>query len=203
VIVFTLHDANGAILSVDPAKLSVVASAGVTVGSFTVNSDGSYSASVTSTKPGILQIKVTLDGVPVGQVEVHFIAIIPPITQGANGMLTVSATGFWPGELVDVWVQSSPVQVAKGLVADANGNVTATFALPNGFPDGKHTVYFVGVRAGTTAAVSFTLASGGTIISTGGSVAPPGGVASGLAVVLMLCGAVALVLRRRMASIVH
>jgi len=207
-ITVSLHDGDGNLVPIDCTTLTSSAPTWVKVGAFTPNPDGTCSAKVTSTKPGIFPVTVLQNGKQVGlPLDTHFIAIIPPVKQGADGSWSVSAAGFWPGELVDAWVHSNPLQVGNGLVADKDGNVAVTFTLPNGFPTGDHVVYFVGRQSGTTNTAPFTIkpaqtvpTGSSTIVQAGGSETSAGTVAGTFAVVFVVLGGALLLWRRRMVT---
>jgi len=195
------HLPNGTLVPIDCSTLTSSAPSWVKVGEFTANADGTCSAQVTSTKPGIFPVTVLQDGAQVGlPLDTHFIAIVPPLKQGADGSLSVSAAGFLPGELVDVWVHPDALQVGKGLVADEDGNVTVTFKLPANFPSGVHSVYFVGRDSGATDAASFKVAAD-DIVPAGGYVTSSGGLAGSLTVLLVMLGGAAVLWRRQMVSV--
>jgi len=198
-ITVSLHDADGNLVPIDCTTLTASAPAWVSAGKFTANSDGTCSALVTSTAPGVFPVRVFQNGTQIGlPLDTHFIGIIPPVKQGSDGSWTVSGAGFWPGESADVWVHSSPIKVASGLKADKDGNVTATFTLPVGFPSGAHDVYFVGKQSGTTDTASFTVPVT-HIVQTGGALAPTGGVPAAWAMLLVMLGGAALLWRRMVA----
>ena len=59
--------------------------------------------------------------------------------------LVVSASGFAPGQEVDVWLYSTPTRL--GLVtADGDGKVSGTFNLPGGLEVGDHRLVLTGVN---------------------------------------------------------
>ena len=58
--------------------------------------------------------------------------------------VSFSGTGFAPGSTVRVWLFSDPSELTT-VLADANGNFTGTTTLPNGIPEGQHTVQLNGL----------------------------------------------------------
>ena len=129
--------------------LSATPPAGVTVGAWTDNGDGTYSAPVTSAAPGNYVVEVALDGTPIGSIPVNFIAATISQTvrlltepQHADGL------GFLPGEQVQVTVHSDPIDLGR-LTANGVGVVSVDFTVPATFDVGRHTVSFVGATSGS------------------------------------------------------
>jgi LPXTG-motif cell wall-anchored protein len=79
----------------------------------------------------------------------------------AGGQLSFSATGFAPGETVDVIVHSDPV-VLDPVTADANGAISASRDLPADLPAGPHELVLTGATSGATASATFTAAASAT-----------------------------------------
>jgi hypothetical protein len=76
--------------------------------------------------------------------------------------ITVSGSGFLPDSDVTVVLHSDPVVLGVAHT-DANGNFTATFALPAGVPAGEHTLIFTGLDAfGNPVTVEQTVTLAGT-----------------------------------------
>lgn len=102
---------------------------------------------------------------------------IPPgvprisISGPVNGSITVTGTGFAPGENVCFTVDSQP-PVCK--LADANGTVTVVMSTAS-LGAGRHTVTASGPVSGSVTAYFFISPPGP------GSVTPPGATASGAA----------------------
>lgn len=82
---------------------------------------------------------------------------------------TVHGTGFLPGENVVAVLQSTPVNLGT-FVADASGDVTFTFTIPNDLDTGTHSVTLTGDRSGAVSA-SFEVVAA----ATGPGPVPPGG----------------------------
>ena len=82
-----------------------------------------------------------------------------------TGQVTVAAGFFTPGSNVTVTLQSDPV-VLGTVVADATGNIGATYNLPVGVEAGSHTIVVTGPRLGTnvsesvSAAITVTIPAG-------------------------------------------
>ena len=140
-------------------SLSAVVPAGVTASGFTDNHDGTYSVEVRASVPGNYVVRVTLDGVQVGNpIPVNFIgASIEEPVRMVGDQQEATGLGFLPGEDVVVTVHSDPINIARR-TADADGRVPVSFDVPKGFDLGRHTVEFVGVTSGT-ATVSFSVAT--------------------------------------------
>ena len=59
--------------------------------------------------------------------------------------LVVSASGFAPGQEVDVWLYSTPTRLGV-VTADGDGKVSGTFNLPGGLEVGDHRLVLTGVN---------------------------------------------------------
>jgi len=180
-------------LTSQASQLLVNAPVGVSVGSVTQNSDGTYSATVTAAGLGSYRVTVLLDGNSLAGFTAYS-------TSGsgasASSQLVSAALGFQPGESVTVTVYSSPLSLGT-FKADANGAVPVMLTLPSGFASGSHHVQFVGAKTGTVD-VGFQVPAGnGKLVTTGGFVVN-GGVA-GLAALLIVAGLAVgtLIVRRR------
>ncbi|UZN03101.1 RHS repeat domain-containing protein [Cellulomonas sp. S1-8] len=66
-----------------------------------------------------------------------------------DGSVTVTGSGFAPGELVDLWLFSTPVLLGTAHVG-SDGTFAARFALPTGVPAGQHTLQLNGTAADGT-----------------------------------------------------
>ena len=101
------------------------------------------------------------------------------VVQG--GVLTITGTGWVPGETVRLTVQSQTIDLGT-VTARTDGTLpTVTFVVPAGFEPGTHTVREVGSQAGTRTATfvvtavntgtptSATTTPGGTQVHTGGT----------------------------------
>ncbi|MDN4481262.1 hypothetical protein [Demequina muriae] len=64
-------------------------------------------------------------------------------TVTAGDAITVSASGFQPGESVEVWLNSDPILLASTTAGSA-GAVTLTVAIPADVPAGEHTLVVQG-----------------------------------------------------------
>ena len=77
----------------------------------------------------------------------------------AGGELTVTGSGFGPGETgIRLELRSDPVVLAANLTADASGVVTATVTVPAGTPAGRHTLVLVGAGRTLTQEITVTAA---------------------------------------------
>ena len=75
--------------------------------------------------------------------------------------VTVTGTGFTPGEQVEVWLHSDPQWVGTALAA-ADGTVGHTFTLPTDLEAGQHHVELIGVSSGRVLATpEFTVIAAG------------------------------------------
>jgi hypothetical protein len=121
-----------------------------------------------------------------------------------GGSLSVSGTGFTPGERVAIELHSTPVTLALS-TADATGAIAAEVTIPAGTEPGEHTIVLTGLDSGRTASAAITV----TQAATGAAAALP---ATGAALpvgLMVLGGALAIgggvivsrsVLRNRKAS---
>jgi uncharacterized repeat protein (TIGR02543 family) len=129
------------------------------------------------------------------------VPVVPELSAGvsdAGGRMTVTVTGsgFTPGEPVIVVLHSDPV-VLGTLVADAAGNVSGSFVIPAGTPAGAHTVVATGTLSGVQASVAIVVpADPAALAATGADPYP----ALGWGTAAVLLGALALLLRRRRAA---
>ncbi|WP_157802852.1 hypothetical protein [Compostimonas suwonensis] len=120
-------------------------------------------------------------------------------TVGEN--MTASATGYTPGEQVQVVLYSDPILIGN-FTADASGAVSTTFALPQELLPGTHTVQFTGWASDTISVKNFLIAGGPVDASAG-----PGGSlpswffwALGILAVLVVAGLVTYVVVRLVRS---
>lgn len=81
----------------------------------------------------------------------------------AGAQLEVTGTGFTPGELVEVWLHSTPVRLGE-LTADGAGNVRGTFTLPAKLEPGVHHIVLVDEHGAeyVSGDLTITAAEGGT-----------------------------------------
>ncbi|WP_245643546.1 pullulanase-type alpha-1,6-glucosidase [Sanguibacter suarezii] len=98
--------------------------------------------------------------------------------------ITVSGTGFAPGETVQVWIRSTP-QLLVAQVADANGSISVTVTVPLGTEVGEHSIRVVGLTSAREASAPLRV-----VAVVGG----PGGLgATGFSPVIALLGGLLLV----------
>ena len=72
--------------------------------------------------------------------------------------LTVSVSGFTPGEQVQIWMNSTPVLLGEA-TADSNGSAAQVVTMPTDAAAGLHTIRVVGVTCGIDASIPFTVAT--------------------------------------------
>ncbi len=95
----------------------------------------------------------------------------------AGADITISGTGFAPGETIAFELHSDPIKLGS-LRADAGGVLTGTLRIPGSAPAGAHTLVAL---SGTTVIASTALtvtAAAGTGGQSGGSASPGGSAAS-------------------------
>lgn len=85
-------------------------------------------------------------------------AIGGPESGNPGKTVTLSGTGFQPGEQVAAWLTSTPVLLGLG-VAAADGTFAGTFTLPAGTVAGAHTLTLVGVESGWDAERAIRIAA--------------------------------------------
>ncbi len=76
-------------------------------------------------------------------------------TVDEGGLLTVSGTGFEPGETISLVLHSDPVDMGT-TTADADGAFSFTWTVPAG-TEGEHTVVATGATSGTVREASVTI----------------------------------------------
>jgi hypothetical protein len=127
-------------------------------------------------------------------------------TVRAGESLTVDASGFAPGETVQVWLNSEP-QLLVARAAGDDGALSVQVTVPLSTEPGDHTVRAVGLASGIdgSAALTVLAADGGGADGDGAS--GPGGqlsltgaaplLAAALALLLLAAGVATVVARRR------
>jgi hypothetical protein len=80
---------------------------------------------------------------------------VPTLSATAGGAVDASASGFNPGEAVNVTLESTPILLVQ-LFASSAGVVSSSIAIPAGTALGSHELIFTGVDSGHT--VTFPLA---------------------------------------------
>lgn len=99
-------------------------------------------------------------------------AAVSSTTVAAGSTVTVTGSGFAPGEPVDVSLHSNPVHLAV-VTADANGNVSASVTIPPSTTAGLHHIVLTGGKTAATADVAIIVTSNSTTLaSTGDDPAP-------------------------------
>jgi|GEM_PF-3475967 len=114
-----------------------------------------------------------------------------PASAVAGDTITLTGDGFQPGEALEVWLLSTPVQLAA-LTADADGAFTTTVTIPTNVPPGAHTLEIRGAQSATFSQ-GFTVFAG--LSDTGPS--PSVGPIALTSLLLAGAGAALMVLKRR------
>ena len=120
------------------------------------NGDGTYSFTAVSSTPGRYSIQMLGGGRLLGNaVTVNFLgASASPATVQQGKQLTITGTGFQPGELVTV---GSDLSLPDGsITANAAGVATLRITLDSSAALGSHTVLLTGATSGATSA-TFTV----------------------------------------------
>jgi hypothetical protein len=66
------------------------------------------------------------------------------IILSSDRFVEFQGTGFAPGSIIKVWLFSDPSSLAR-ITADSSGNFTGRAQLPEGIPEGEHTVQLNGL----------------------------------------------------------
>ncbi|MFC4223783.1 Ig-like domain-containing protein [Lysinibacter cavernae] len=183
------------------STVTVRNAAGVVIGTGVVADDCSYSI-VLQPRPAegeIISVVVTdaagndseplLVRIGLATVVLEHATRTPGQTQVATG------TGFQPGEAVSATLRSTPVDLGTR-VADANGTVSFTFALPGSIELGAHSVTLVGPRSGSIS-TSFSVVAAETGGNGGLEVTGAEASVGPIAVLLAAAGIVLLTFARR------
>ncbi|KZE43295.1 LPXTG cell wall anchor domain-containing protein [Microbacterium sp. T32] len=117
-------------------------------------------------------------------------------TVSRGNQVTVTASGFAPGETVEIWLHSTPIKLVTG-TADENGAVRQTVTIPSGADIGAHKIEARGATSGSVYA-SLTVTDG--LAVTGFDSTSIGAVGIGASVLLVGGIAFLLVARRRQAA---
>ncbi|WP_213814816.1 HtaA domain-containing protein [Glaciihabitans sp. dw_435] len=133
-------------------------------------------------------------------------------TVEAGSTVSMHATGFAPGETGEIWLHSTPLLLDSAL-ADAAGTVDSVVTIPDGTTAGAHRIELRMAESGSVFADITVAAAGdgtdetgtgadddaagsGDLASTGVAVAVP----LGIALTVLLAGAVLVIARRRRAA---
>jgi hypothetical protein len=110
-------------------------------------------------------------------------------TMSPGEPITVTYGGFTPGEIVHLWVNSTPQLIGSG-IADSTGSVTITGSVPTGLSAGSHSLVLYAPLSGTGVRQSISVVPATLpVTGTDGSLVP-------LAVSLLLAGVISRRLRR-------
>jgi hypothetical protein len=114
--------------------------------------------------------------------------VVAPADSKPGDSITVSGTGFEPGESVAIELHSDPVLLGT-LVANGSGAISGTFTIPAGVPAGNHSLVLTGSVTGVS---SGGITIGGELAFTGANPVP-----LGLGAVALVGIGIGLILRRR------
>ena len=110
-------------------------------------------------------------------------------TMSPGEPIRVTYGGFTPGEIVHLWVNSTPQLIGTG-TADSTGSVTITGSIPTGLSAGSHSLVLYAPLSGTGVRQSISVVPATLpVTGTDGSLVP-------LAVSLLLAGVISRRLRR-------
>jgi hypothetical protein len=151
--------------------MRVVARSLVVVGTalgVTIAGAGAASAATTAAAD---RPAVSVASAPTALVIVAATVTVDSATVPTGGSVTFHATGFAPGESVNIQILP---QLVQALPADANGNLDATISLPRGTPAGTVTLLLTGITSGATASVTLTVLGGAAVTVENASVSKCG-----------------------------
>lgn len=118
-------------------------------------------------------------------------------TLAAGQHVTVTASGFVPGDTADVWIASEPVVLATTTIPDT-GTLTVTVEVPASLELGAHRIYVTAPATVASAPLTIAVVGGGSggsgELAASGSESPSGLVTIGI---LALCAGLASVLVSR------
>ncbi|KJL48573.1 hypothetical protein RS84_01334 [Microbacterium hydrocarbonoxydans] len=152
----------------------------------------SATASATSTATASATASASANANPTGKLGIT--VKVPVLERGQQQ--TAVGTGFKPGEVVTGVMNSDPLALGTQ-VANAEGTVTFTWAIPAGTDLGTHTVTLTGAESGSVAGTFQVVAKG---LATTGGTAPNGWIVLG-ALLLMFGLGTALVARSKRETI--
>jgi hypothetical protein len=89
-------------------------------------------------------------------------------TTAAGSTMHITASGFTPGETVEIWLHSTPVLLAT-VTASSTGTIDLTVTIPAGMTPGAHTLTVDGLTSGVTGSSPLTVTA-----AAGSSVTDPG-----------------------------
>jgi hypothetical protein len=90
--------------------------------------------------------------------------VVAPTSADAGTTITVTGTGFEPGESVAIELHSTPVLLGS-VIANGSGAISGTFTIPASVPAGSHSLVLTGSVTGVSSgaiAIDATLAFTGT-----------------------------------------
>jgi len=96
--------------------------------------------------------------------------VVAPADAGAGTSITVTGTGFEPGESVAIELHSDPVLLGT-VVANGSGAISGTFTIPASVPAGSHSLVLTGSVTGVS---SGGITIGGPLAFTGTNPVPLG-----------------------------
>ncbi|WP_153009000.1 LPXTG cell wall anchor domain-containing protein, partial [Microbacterium testaceum] len=118
-----------------------------------------------------------------------------PSTVVPGNQVTVNASGFAPGESVEIWLHSTPVKLLS-TTASADGTISKTVTIPSGTTVGAHKIE---VRVATSGSAYAALTVTDSLAVTGFDSTSTTATGVG-ASILILGGLVMLLVARRRAS---
>ena len=98
-----------------------------------------------------------------------------PVSAPPGGTVPISGSGFQPGEMVDIVLDTSPPVTLGVTEADSSGDISTPVTVPTTTPDGTYTITATGETSGRVGSVSLTVAStaGTTTTTTATTTGPP------------------------------
>lgn len=172
-------------------------------GTYVLKASASFPGSTTTAAPqyfdGVATAAEATPVVAVGRgaltgIDFTLVAVTAPIVEPtpaltisapsvqAGGVITVSGTGFVPGESIAFELHSDPIALGS-LFADADGRVSGTLRIPASAALGSHTLVALrnGVPLQSSVALQVTAAAATAVTgaaATGAAVTPPRGLAA-------------------------
>ncbi|MFK4759615.1 choice-of-anchor G family protein [Microbacterium sp. ZW T5_45] len=153
----------------DPNAAAAVAANAASTSTASATAAADASAEATAEASAQAAAAASADATADAGTKLGIIIKVPVLERG--GTQTAIGTGFLPGEKVTGVMTSDPLALGTQ-IADAQGNVTFTWAVPSTIDLGTHTVTLSGETSGSVAA-TFQLVANNGLATTGGELPNP------------------------------